>query len=73
MVIPSTVVFVAYNADPDVFLLSLSDPDSCPMFARWLRLRKSGITVDFQRIPRFTFDLPDFKDFVIGLSEFDER
>jgi hypothetical protein len=48
IVIPSTVVFVAYDADPDLFHLSLSDPDSCPMFDRWWCLRTLGIAVDFQ-------------------------
>jgi hypothetical protein len=35
IVIPSTVVFVAYDAYPDLSQLSLSDPDCCPMFDRW--------------------------------------
>jgi hypothetical protein len=73
IVIPSTVVFVAYNAHPDLSHLSLSEPDSCPMFNRWQRLRKSGITVDFQRILRFASHLPCFKDFVLGPSEFEEE
>jgi hypothetical protein len=69
-VISSTLLFVA---DPDLSQLSLSDPDSCPMFDRWQRLRKSGITVDFQRILRFASSLPCFKDFVFDLSGFEER
>jgi hypothetical protein len=69
-VIPSTVVFVTHNANSDLSQLSLSDPDSCPMFDRWRRLRKSGITVDFQRILGFASYLPRFKDFVIDLSGF---
>jgi hypothetical protein len=48
VVIPSTVMFVANDPHPDLSQLSLSDPDSCPMFDRWRHLRKSGITVDFQ-------------------------
>jgi hypothetical protein len=51
-------MFVAYDADPYLSQLSLSDPDSCPMFGRWRRLRKSGITVDFQRILRFDSAFP---------------
>jgi hypothetical protein len=45
IVIPSTVLFVASDAAPDLSQLSLSDPDSCPTFDRWRRLRKLGITV----------------------------
>jgi hypothetical protein len=35
IVIPSTVVFIAYDAHDNLFQLSLSYPDSCPMFDRW--------------------------------------
>jgi hypothetical protein len=73
IVIPSTVMFVAYDAHDNFFHLSLSDPDSCPVFDRWQRLRKSGITVDFQRILRFAPGLPHLKDFVLDLSGFEER
>jgi hypothetical protein len=73
IVLPSTVVFVAYDAHPDLSQLSLSDPDSYPMFDRWRRLRKSGITVDFQRILRFASGLPRLKDFVFDMSGFEER
>jgi hypothetical protein len=45
IVLPSTGVFVASDAASDLSQLSLSGPDSCPMFDRWQRLRKSGITV----------------------------
>jgi hypothetical protein len=72
IVIPSTIVFVAYDAHNNLFQLSLSDSDSCPMFDRWRRLRKSGIAVDFQRILRFTSDLPQFKDLVLDLSGFEQ-
>jgi hypothetical protein len=47
IVLPSTVVFVASDAQLDLFQLSLYDPDPCPMFNRWQRLGKSEITVDF--------------------------
>jgi hypothetical protein len=72
-VIPSTVVFVAYDAHDHFSQLSLSDPDSCPMFDSWRRLRKSGITVDFQRIKGFASYFPCFKDFVLGPSGFEEK
>jgi hypothetical protein len=35
IVIPSTVVLVAYDAHTDLSQLSLSDPDSLPVFDRW--------------------------------------
>jgi hypothetical protein len=59
IVIPSTVVFVAYDAHPDLCQLSLSDPDSCPMFYRWRRLG-------------FASCLPCFEDFVLDPSGFEE-
>jgi hypothetical protein len=65
-VIPSTALFVAHNTRPNPFQLSLSDPESCPMFDRWQRLRESGITVDFRR-------LPSFKNSVLDLSGFEEQ
>jgi serine/threonine protein kinase len=71
-VIPSTVVFVAYDAHDNLFQLSLSDPGSCPMFDRCRHLRKSGITVNFQRILRLTSGLAYFNDFVFDLSGFEE-
>jgi hypothetical protein len=55
------------------FQLLLSDPSSCAMFHRRRRLRKSGITVDFQGILRFASCLPHLKDFVLDLSGFEER
>jgi hypothetical protein len=72
-VIPSTVVFVADDIGLDLLQLSLSDPHSCPIFDRWRRLRNSGIAVDFQRIRRFTPDLPHFRDFMLDMSGFEER
>jgi hypothetical protein len=72
IVIPSTVVLVAYDAHDHFSRVSLSDPDSCPMFDRWRRLRKSGITVDFQRILKFASYLPCFKDFGLDPSGFEE-
>jgi hypothetical protein len=47
-VIPSTILFVAHNAHPNLSQLSLSNPDLSPGFERWYYLRLSGIAVDFQ-------------------------
>jgi hypothetical protein len=72
IVVPSTVVFVAYGANANRFSVARSDPHSRPMFDRWQRLVKSGITIDFQRILRYGSALPHFKDSLLNLSEFDE-
>jgi hypothetical protein len=66
--LPSTVSFVAHDAHPNPFHLSLSDPDSCPAFGRWRLLRKSGIVVDFHRIRS---GLPRWDDSALDLV-FDE-
>jgi hypothetical protein len=50
--IPPTVVFVAFNAIPNVSDLFISDHASCPEFARWRELRKCHVAVDFRRILR---------------------
>jgi hypothetical protein len=50
--IPSAVLFVAHDASPNPWRLSLCDEDSCAEFVRWRRLRRSGIAVDFRRIVR---------------------
>jgi hypothetical protein len=81
IVIPSTVIFIAYDAHPDLFRLSLSDseqratmdPDSYLMFDRWQLMRRLGIAVDFQRIRRFAPDLPHFDNFMLDLSGFEEK
>jgi hypothetical protein len=67
-VIPLTVLFVAHDAHPDLFQFSFSDSAFSPMFDRWLRLRTSGITVDFQRILRFPSGPFHFKDYMLDLS-----
>jgi hypothetical protein len=66
-------VLIAYHADPNLFQLWLSDRDPCPMFNPWRRLRKSGITVDFQRILRFASGLSHLKGLVFDLSGFEEK
>jgi serine/threonine protein kinase len=71
-VIPPTALFIAHDADPDIFQLSFADPDFSPMFDRWRRLRKSGITVDFQRILRFPPSPFHFNDYKLDLSAYEE-
>jgi serine/threonine protein kinase len=48
--IPSTILFVADSATPKSTQISLSDPDSCPEFDRWQKLRRLGISLAFRRI-----------------------
>jgi hypothetical protein len=70
-VIASAVLCIAHNSDPYTDQLALSDPDSCPMFDRWRRLRNSGISVDCSGILRSASVLPHFKDSVLDLSGFE--
>jgi serine/threonine protein kinase len=71
-VIPPTILFVDHDADPNLFQLSFSNPAFSPIFNRWRRLRKSGITVDFQRILRFPSGPFHFKDYMLALSAYEE-
>jgi serine/threonine protein kinase len=70
--IPSTILFVAHDAHPNLSRISLSDPDFSPAFERWRRLRLSGIAVDFQRILRADSALCGLENFALDLAAFDE-
>jgi hypothetical protein len=70
--IRTTVLFVAHDTNSDLFQLSFADPDFSPMFHRWRRLRKSGNTVNFQRILRFPSSPFHFKDCMLDLSPYEE-
>jgi hypothetical protein len=72
VVIPSTILFVAYDAHPNISKLSLSDPDFSPAFYRWRRIRRSGIAVDFQRILRADSGLCLLEDAALDLAAIDE-
>jgi serine/threonine protein kinase len=72
VVFPSTILFVAHDAHPNISKLSLSDPDFAPAFDRWRRLRLSGIAVDFQRILRADSGLRLLEDAALDLAAFDE-
>jgi hypothetical protein len=71
--IPSRILFIAYDAVPNVVRLTLSDAHSCPEFEKWQQLRQSGILVDFRRIVRLNSGLPDFKYYLLDLSLFEEQ
>jgi serine/threonine protein kinase len=72
IVIPSTILFVAFDAIYIPFQISLTDSDSCPEFDRWLELRRSEITIDFRRIQRVGSGLSSLGDYLVNLSGFEE-
>jgi hypothetical protein len=72
MVLPSTVLFVASDLGVTPDQLSFSESDSCPAFDEWLRVRKSGIDVDFRQILRFDSYLPELKSRLLNDSIVDE-
>jgi hypothetical protein len=47
IVIPSTVLFIAFDAALNPFQILIVDCDSCPEFNRWQELVERGIEVDF--------------------------
>jgi hypothetical protein len=67
IVIPSTVLFVAFDAISNLSNIFISDRDSCPEFDRWRQLRKSGIAIDFRWILRVGSGLRDLNDDRINL------
>jgi hypothetical protein len=73
VVIPSTILFIAFNAIHDPSKILLADCESCPEFLQWQRLRLKGIEVDFRRILRLNSDLPDLTAYQMDLSIFKER
>jgi hypothetical protein len=70
---PSTVLFVASNAVDIISRIRFVDGDSSPEFDGWLRLRRSGVRVDFRRIQRVGFGLRCLRDYVVNLSVFEEK
>jgi serine/threonine protein kinase len=72
VVIPSTVVFVAFDAVPNGCGISIADGYSCPEFDHWRQLREFGITVDFRRIFRVSPGLGNLKDYEINVRMFEE-
>jgi hypothetical protein len=72
MVLPSTVLFVASDLGITPDRLSFSEKDSCPAFYEWLRVRKSGIAVDFRQILRFDSYLAELKSRLLNDSVVEE-
>jgi hypothetical protein len=73
ILISSTILFIASDAIEITSEIRLIDGDSCPEFARWLQLNRSGIRADFRRIEKVGLSLPCLKDYHLNISEFKER
>jgi serine/threonine protein kinase len=73
IILPSTILFVSFDAFDTGAEIYLVKRHSCPEFYRWWELRKSGIPLDFRRILRVNSGLPSLRDYVVDLSEFKER
>jgi serine/threonine protein kinase len=65
-------LFVAYDAAPKSIQIKISDPDSCPQYDRWQKLRQSGSIVDFKRICNFDSGFPSLSDCLCNLSGFNK-
>jgi hypothetical protein len=73
ILIPSTILFIAFDAFHITSEIKLVDDDCFPEFDRWLELRRSGIKSDFRRIERVGFGLRCLRDYDVNLSKFEER
>jgi serine/threonine protein kinase len=73
IVISSRIQFVASDAIPNPFQITLEDCNCCPEFARWQELRVKGISIDFRRILKFDSDLSDLIAYLIDVSIFEEE
>jgi serine/threonine protein kinase len=62
--------YVAIELDSQIYHV---DNDFSPEFDRWLELKRSNHRVDFRRIKRMGFGFRCLRDFVVNLSEFEER
>jgi serine/threonine protein kinase len=71
VVIPSTILFVAFNVTENPFQISIADYDSCPEFGRWQQLIRLGLNVDFRRILKIDSEFGDLNDYLIDLSVFE--
>jgi serine/threonine protein kinase len=72
IVIPSTVLFIAFDAVADPSYISIADCDSCPEFNRWQELIKRDIEVDFRRILRIGTDFGELNDYLMNDSVFEK-
>jgi hypothetical protein len=73
ILIPSQILFIAYNAIEIPSQTCLVDGDASPEFDRWLELQRSEVRFDFRRIERVGSGLRCLRDYTVNLSEFEER
>jgi hypothetical protein len=71
-VVPSTILFIAYDAVECPFQIELSDHDSCPEFGQWQQLLSFGVVVDFRRHCRACSNLPSLSHYQFDLSGFNQ-
>jgi hypothetical protein len=69
VLLPSTLVFLAHNAQSNLSKLSLADPDLCSVLDRWQRVRESRVAVDFRPILKPRSDHPCLKDSVFDITD----
>jgi hypothetical protein len=72
IVLPSTVLFVASDVTVNLDRLFIAEKVFCDEFDGWMRVRKSGISVDFRRIVRFGFGLHELKSYLFDDSGIEE-
>jgi hypothetical protein len=72
VIVPSTILFFAYDATEEPDQASIAECDSFPESNRWQKVRKSGIEVDLKRIRRFGSGLPPLSDCLFDFSGFIE-
>jgi serine/threonine protein kinase len=70
---PSSILFIGSDGVKIASQVWFVDGNSCPEFDRWLRLKSSGIAIDFRRIQRVGSGLPSLRDYLINLSTLEER
>jgi hypothetical protein len=72
IVLPCTVLFVDDDMAISSDQLSFAESQGCDDFSGWLRVKRSGIAVDFRRILRFDSDLPTLNYYLLDDSSFEE-
>jgi hypothetical protein len=70
--IPWSVLFVAFDLGLHTHQLLLSEGDSCEELDGWLRVKKSGISVDFRRILMFVSGNLDLRSHQLDDSVIEE-
>jgi hypothetical protein len=73
IVIPSAVLFVAFDVIHNAFEISIADWNLYREFHCWQQLIKSGLTVDFRGILKIRSEFADLIDYLIDISSFETR